>query len=72
LLVVIASITIAKLGVLVSTIVLMMIAVVVSHVQPDAPALVGEMVQLARVLLLQLLAYLASCFCANLPNLMAL
>ncbi len=49
LLVVIASATITKLGVLASTVTLTMIAVVALHMQPVAPALVGEMMQLTHV-----------------------
>jgi hypothetical protein len=55
LLVIVASATVTKLGVLELTVVSMMIAFVASCVQPVAPVLVGKMAQLAHILLLQLL-----------------
>jgi hypothetical protein len=72
LLVTVASATVTKLGVLVSTVASIMIAIVALHVQPVAPALVGEMMQLAHVSLLQLMMQLALHFYANLFDLMAL
>jgi hypothetical protein len=73
-LVVVASTTITKIGVLALTIALRMIAVAASRVPPVAPALalVGKMAQLARVSLLQLMSQLVLCLCTNLFDLMAL
>jgi hypothetical protein len=72
LLVVVASTTITKLGVLALTVLSTIIAIVALRMQPVAPALVGEMAQLTHVLLLQLMTQLALCFRAKLLNLMVL
>ena len=70
--VVVATAVVAELALLVSTMMTMTIVVSALSVQPVALALIGEMAHLARVLLLQLLAHLAPCFCLNLFELMAL
>jgi hypothetical protein len=72
LVVVVVSATVEKLGVLASTIVSMMIAIVTLCVQPVAPLLVGKMAQLTNILFLQLMVHLAFCFLANLLEMMAL
>jgi hypothetical protein len=71
-LVVIATAVVAKLALLASTMMMTMIIVVALSVRAVALALISEMAHLARVLLLQLLAHLAPCFCSNLFKLMAL
>jgi hypothetical protein len=72
LLVIIVSATVAKLRVFMSTVTSTMIAVISLRMQPVAPALAGKMVQLALVLLLQLLTQLVLCFCKNLFDLIEL
>jgi hypothetical protein len=66
LLVVVASATVTKLGVLASTVALKMIAIFALHMWPVAPVLVGEMAQLTRVLILQLTTQLTLRVLANL------
>jgi hypothetical protein len=70
--VVIVSATATKFGALALTVTLMMTVVIALRMQPVAPALVGEIAQLTRVLLLQLMTQLVLCFHANLLDLMAL
>ncbi len=72
LLVIVASAIVATLRVFVSTVTSTMIAVIALCMQPVAPALASKMVQLALVLLYQLLTQLVLCFCKNLFDLMEL
>jgi hypothetical protein len=69
--VVVATAVIAKLALLASTMRMMTIDVIASSVQSVALALIGKMAHLARISLLQLLAYLAPCFRSNRSKLMA-
>jgi hypothetical protein len=69
--VVVVTAIIVELKLLASTMMTTLIVLAASSVQPVALALIGEMVHLACLSLLQLLAHLTPCFCSNLFKLMA-
>ncbi len=70
--VVVVTTIVAEIVLLLSTMMTTRIVIVAPSIRPVALALIGEMAHLVCVLLLQLPAHLAPCFCSNLFELMVL